>query len=102
MMDDVGRGAVWVMSGEGTRSTRRIPAAVPLYPPQIPHDLIWPRTLATAVGSRRATNRLSYTMALMLCDVSQILFSLPDQIPVWFLKTEYGRFLQNHLQFVID
>jgi hypothetical protein len=28
---------------------------VPLYPPQIPHDLILARTRAAAVGSRRLT-----------------------------------------------
>jgi hypothetical protein len=54
-MDDVERGAVGVMSGKGNRSTRRKPAPVSLYPPQIPHHLIWPRTLAAAVGSRRQT-----------------------------------------------
>jgi hypothetical protein len=28
-----------MMIGRGNRSTRRKPAPVPLYPPQIPHDL---------------------------------------------------------------
>jgi hypothetical protein len=34
--------------GRGNRSTRRKPAAVPLCPPQIPHELTWARTLVTA------------------------------------------------------
>jgi hypothetical protein len=41
--------------GRGNRSTRRKPAPVPLYPPQIPHDLTWDRTRAAAVGSQRLT-----------------------------------------------
>jgi hypothetical protein len=41
--------------GKGNRSTRRKPAPVPLCPPQILHELIWARSLATAVGSRRLT-----------------------------------------------
>jgi hypothetical protein len=43
--------------GRKNRSTRRKPAPVPLCPPQIPHDLTWDRTLAAAVGSRRAMSR---------------------------------------------
>jgi hypothetical protein len=43
--------------GRGKRSTRRKPAAVPLCPPQIPHDLTWTRTRAAPVGSRRLTAR---------------------------------------------
>jgi hypothetical protein len=39
----------------GNRSTRRKPAKVPLCQPQIPHDLIWTRTQAPAVGSRQLT-----------------------------------------------
>jgi hypothetical protein len=41
--------------GRGNRSTRRKPAPVPLCPSQIPHDLTWARTRASAVGSRRLT-----------------------------------------------
>jgi hypothetical protein len=41
--------------GSGNRSTRREPLPVPLCSPQIPHDLIWARTRAVAVGSRRLT-----------------------------------------------
>jgi hypothetical protein len=37
-----------MMIGRGNRSTRRKPAPVPLCPPQIPHDLTWVRTRATA------------------------------------------------------
>jgi hypothetical protein len=39
----------------GNRSTRRKRAPMPLCPPQIPHDLIWARTPAAAVGNRRLT-----------------------------------------------
>jgi hypothetical protein len=38
--------------GRGYRCTRRKSAPVPLCPPQIPYDLTWARTQATAVGSR--------------------------------------------------
>jgi hypothetical protein len=31
------------------------PASVPIYLPQIPHDLTWEWSQATAVGSRRLT-----------------------------------------------
>jgi hypothetical protein len=54
--DDDECGAVSRMKiGGGNRRTRRKPAPVPLCPPQIPHDLTWPRTRAAAVGSRRLT-----------------------------------------------
>jgi hypothetical protein len=40
-------GAVGGMrTGRGNRSTRRNHAAMPLCPPQIPHDLTWAQTLA--------------------------------------------------------
>jgi hypothetical protein len=53
MIDDGECGVVGGMRiGRGNRSTRRKPASVPLYPPQIPHDLTWDRTRASAVGSR--------------------------------------------------
>jgi hypothetical protein len=43
-----------MMIGGGHRSTRRKPAPVPLYPPQIPHAART-RTRAAAVGSQRLT-----------------------------------------------
>jgi hypothetical protein len=56
MIDDDDYGAVGGMTiGRGNRSTRRKPAPVPLCPTQIPHDLTWDRTWATAVGSQRLT-----------------------------------------------
>jgi hypothetical protein len=56
MMDDDDEcGAICGMSDRGNRSTRRKPAPLPLYPPQIPHDLSWAVTRAAAVGSRRLT-----------------------------------------------
>jgi hypothetical protein len=52
MIDEYG--AVGRMrTDKGNRSTRRKPAPVSLYPPQIPHDLTRARTRAAAVGSRR-------------------------------------------------
>jgi hypothetical protein len=39
MMDYDECGAFDGMTGKGNRSTGRKPAPVPLYPPQIPHDL---------------------------------------------------------------
>jgi hypothetical protein len=40
--------------GRGNRRTRRKPAPVPLYPPQIPHDLTWDQTQAAAMGIFRS------------------------------------------------
>jgi hypothetical protein len=55
MIDDH-YGAVGGMRiGRGRRSTRRKPAPVPLFPPQIPHDLTWDRIRAAAMGNRRLT-----------------------------------------------
>jgi hypothetical protein len=52
MIDDDECGAVGGMRiGRGNRSTRRKPTPVTLYPQQTPHDLIWARTRAAAVGS---------------------------------------------------
>jgi hypothetical protein len=48
----------------GIRSTRRHSALVSLCPPQIPHDLTWPRAQTTAVGSRLLT-LLRYGTALV-------------------------------------
>jgi hypothetical protein len=49
-MIDYNYGAVGGMrTGKGNRNTRRKPAPVPLFPPQISHDLSWDRTRAAAV-----------------------------------------------------
>jgi hypothetical protein len=55
MIDDEREAVGGTKIGTGNRSTRIKPAPPPLYPPQIPHDLTWDRTRATAVGSRRLT-----------------------------------------------
>jgi hypothetical protein len=47
MRDDDECGAVGGMADSGK------PALVPVCLPQIPHDLTWTRTRASAVGSRR-------------------------------------------------
>jgi hypothetical protein len=64
MMDDE-CGAVGEMSGRGNRSIRRKPAPVPRCPPQILHDVTWAQTRAAAVGSRQATDRLTYGTAFV-------------------------------------
>jgi hypothetical protein len=53
--DDECREVGEVRIGRGNRYNRRKPAPVPLSPPQTPHNLIWARTRAAAVGSRRVT-----------------------------------------------
>jgi hypothetical protein len=54
--DDDKCGAFGAMRiGRGNLSTWKKPAPVSLCPPQIPHDLTWARTRASAVGSRRLT-----------------------------------------------
>jgi hypothetical protein len=55
MIDDECGAVGGMIIGRRNRSTRRKPAPVPLCSPQIPHDLTWARTRATAVGSRRLT-----------------------------------------------
>jgi hypothetical protein len=47
MIENDERGVVGGMRiGRGNRSTWRKPAQVPLFPPQITHDLTWARTRA--------------------------------------------------------
>jgi hypothetical protein len=59
--DDDECGAVGGMrTGRGNRITRRKPAPVPLFQPQIPHDLTWARTRAAAEGSTAST--ISYIL----------------------------------------
>jgi hypothetical protein len=54
MIDEDDCGAIGGMTiGRGNQNTRRKPAPVQRYPPQIPHDLTWARTWATAFGSRQ-------------------------------------------------
>jgi hypothetical protein len=48
-------GAISGVTGRRNRSTRRKPAPMPLYPPQIPHDKTLARTRVAAVESRRLT-----------------------------------------------
>jgi hypothetical protein len=61
MIDDDDYVAVGGMRiGRGNRSTRRKPAPVPLYPPQIPHDLGSNPGLR---GGKPASNRLSHGTA---------------------------------------
>jgi hypothetical protein len=55
MMDGDECGAVGRMIGRGNRSTRRKPAPMPHFPPQIPHDPTRARTRAAPVGIRRLT-----------------------------------------------
>jgi hypothetical protein len=56
MIDEGDCGAIGGMRiGRGNRSTRRKCAAVPLCPPQIPHDQTGAQTRAAAVGSQRLT-----------------------------------------------
>jgi hypothetical protein len=55
--------------GRGNRSTRRKPAPVPHYPPQIPRDLNGALTRAAAVGSRRL--RCSVTISMLQLDYEE-------------------------------
>jgi hypothetical protein len=67
MMSGDGCGAAGGMFGRGSRSTRRKPAPVLLFPPQIPHDVTRTGTRAAAVGSRPITN---WALARQMSDVS--------------------------------
>jgi hypothetical protein len=56
MIDDGDCEAIGGMKiGRGNPSNQRKPAPGPLCPSQIPHDLLWARTRAAAVGSQRLT-----------------------------------------------
>jgi hypothetical protein len=55
MIDDYYGAVGGIRIGKGNRSTRRKPGSVPLFPPQIPHDLTWDRARAAVVGSQRLT-----------------------------------------------
>jgi hypothetical protein len=46
MIDDESGAFGGMRIGSGHRITRRKPAPVPLYPPQIPHELAWDSTRA--------------------------------------------------------
>jgi hypothetical protein len=52
----------WNENFKVKRSTRRKPVPVPLYPPQIPHEVTWDTGCR---GGKSATNRLSYGTALL-------------------------------------
>jgi hypothetical protein len=62
MMNDEYGTVCGMRIGSGNWSTQRKPAPVPLYPPQMPHDLTRDRTQAATVGSW-LLNRLSCGMA---------------------------------------
>jgi hypothetical protein len=64
MIDDQCRAVGGMRIGRGSLSTRRKSAPMPLWPPQITHDLTWDRTRAATVGSRRLT---AWAMARPLC-----------------------------------
>jgi hypothetical protein len=49
---------------EGNRTTRKKPATVPLWPPQIPHDLTQTQTWPSAVGSQQPLISLTNSVAL--------------------------------------
>jgi hypothetical protein len=56
IIDDGDCGAIGGMrTSRRNRSTRRKPAPVPVFPPQIPHNLTWARTRISTVGSQRLT-----------------------------------------------
>jgi hypothetical protein len=57
MIDDECGAIGGMRIGRGTRSIRRKPAPVPLYPLRIPDVLTWARTRAAAVRSQRLTAR---------------------------------------------
>jgi hypothetical protein len=50
LVDDECGAVVGMRIVMGNRSTERKPAAVPLFPPQIPHDVTWDRTRSAAMG----------------------------------------------------
>jgi hypothetical protein len=53
--EDKCRGVGGMRIGNGNRSTRSSLVLAPLCRPEIPHDLTWVRTRASAVGSRLLT-----------------------------------------------
>jgi hypothetical protein len=91
----------------GNQRNRRKPAVVPLYPPQIPHDLTWAWTQAALVGSWQLTTWAvawplenvvlwafqPYIHVLLLHSGHLCrLFSNTGRLPLWFHR---GSFLEN-------
>jgi hypothetical protein len=70
-MDDDERGAVGGMSGRGNGSTQRKAAVVPVYPPQILHNLSRARIRTAAVERRRL---IAWTTARPRKDLSVIIW----------------------------
>jgi hypothetical protein len=75
MIDDECGAVGGMRIGRGKQSTKRKPTPVPLYPPQIPHNLTWARTQAAAVESLRLTARA------MARSTSSYISNLPDLFP---------------------
>jgi hypothetical protein len=69
--------------GKGNRSSRRKPAPVPLYPPQILHYLMCDWTRAAGVGSRRLT-ALAVTRPNLL-DLTALRYER-NSILVWYMS----------------
>jgi hypothetical protein len=62
MIDDKECGGIGGIMGRGNQRTRRKPAVLPFYSPQVPHDLPRDRTRGYS-GGKPATNRVRYGTA---------------------------------------
>jgi hypothetical protein len=65
-MADGSEVAAGMRIGKGNGSTRRNPAPLPLFPPQIPHYLTWDGTRTAVVGDGRLTAPVMSRPILML------------------------------------
>jgi hypothetical protein len=63
-------GGMRIWQGKPKYSEKTYPSAT--FPPQIPHDLIWDRTLAAAMGSQRLT---AWAMAWRRSDLTRNFFA---------------------------
>jgi hypothetical protein len=69
-------GAIGGMIGRWNRNTK--PTLVPIYSPQIPHDLTGARTRATEVGSRRLGNGTATSIEMIGAVANPCSKVLPD------------------------
>jgi hypothetical protein len=98
-------GCWWVWSSrwdekEQVKPTRRLRVPVPRCPPQIPHVLIWARTLADAVGSQRLTVQKLRTISDRQTDGNPFIYTWGGGGGWKHENTStsrYGFFSHNHL-----
>jgi hypothetical protein len=108
MIDDDDWSNRWNANWQGSRSTWRKPAPVPLCPPQILHDLTLARTRAAAVGSqliRKLLDSVSIYFRFFIChsDIQTYMHrtSLPQGCHALVCRVDgLINYEENHYKFI--